>query len=83
MSRLCIPLLIAVLCLAPCAARAQEEFGRGGNQPRSQHDIIRERANACKGLKGEALAECLDNYVGPKDKGWRKPASPPRKPGRA
>ena len=70
MSRLPIAMFVAALCLAPSclapgAAQAQDEFGRNGNQPRSQHDIIRERASACKGLKGSALSECLDNYVGP------------------
>ena len=28
-------------------------------------DIMRERAQACHGLKDTALRECLDNYVGP------------------
>jgi hypothetical protein len=83
MSRLPIAMLAAALCLACGAARAQEEYGRDSNRPRSQHDIIRERANACKGLKGEALSECLENYVGPRDRGWRRPASPPRGQGRA
>jgi len=32
---------------------------------KTQGDISRERSQACEGLKGEAMHECLNNYVGP------------------
>jgi hypothetical protein len=37
-----------------------------GEKAKTQGDIARERAQACEGLKGQALEECMDNYVGPK-----------------
>jgi hypothetical protein len=37
-----------------------------GDKAKTQGDIERERAQACEGLKGTALEECMDNYVGPK-----------------
>lgn len=87
MSRVLTAMLMAVFAIAPYAGRAQEEnpypSGRGG---RTQQDILREREQACRGLKGEARTECLANYVGPvRDKPagtWKKPPSPPRPQGR-
>ena len=36
-----------------------------GQKAKTQADIMRERSQACAGLRDEALQECLDNYVGP------------------
>lgn len=35
------------------------------NKAKTQSDIMREREQACQGLKDDALQECLQNYVGP------------------
>jgi hypothetical protein len=35
------------------------------DKAKTQGDIMNERAHACEGLKGPALQQCLDNYVGP------------------
>jgi hypothetical protein len=35
------------------------------DKAKTQGDIMNERAHACGGLKGLALQECLENYVGP------------------
>jgi len=82
MSRLAARIFIAAIALVADAS-AQDEV-----KSRSQHDIIRERAQACRGLKGEAMTECQANYVGPRrDRiergGWRRPSNPSRGPGRA
>jgi hypothetical protein len=78
------------LALAPYAGRAQDDnaYGGGtGTKARTQQDIMREREQACRGLKGEARAECLANYVGPasdKPSGtWKKPPNPPKPHGRS
>ena len=39
---------------------------KSDSKAKTQDDIMRERAQACEGLKDAALRECLDNYVGPK-----------------
>ena len=82
MFRLLLP-FIAVALLGVAPATAQDDL-----KPRSQQDIIRERARACRGLKGQAMSDCQASYVGPRDEkagtgGWRKPANPSRRPGRA
>jgi hypothetical protein len=87
MSRVLTAMLMAVFAIAPYAGRAQEEnpssTNRGG---RTQQDIMREREQACRGLKGEARTECLANYVGPvhdKPSGaWKRPPNPPQPQGR-
>jgi hypothetical protein len=38
---------------------------RGENKAKTQGDLMRESAQACEGLKDDALQECLQNYVGP------------------
>jgi hypothetical protein len=38
---------------------------RSGDNLKTRADIMRERDQACHGLKDAALRECLDNYVGP------------------
>ena len=87
MPRLYARILLSALALAPCGAVAQDADGYGVNKPKSQQDIIRERENACKNYKGEAHAECVNSYVGPRmksDRGtWKKPANPTTRPGRA
>ena len=35
------------------------------HKAKTQSDIMRERGQACEGLKDQAMQECLDNYVGP------------------
>jgi len=78
--------LIAAFALVPCTAGAQEDTVNPGSKARTQQDIIRESEQACRGLKGEARAECLANYVGPlKDKpsgAWKRPPNPPKPQGR-
>jgi hypothetical protein len=85
MSRVFGAMLMAALAVAPYAASAQDDNAYR-EKPRSQQDIIRERDQACKELKGEARTECLANYVGPthdKPSGtWKKPPNPPRPQGR-
>ena len=88
MSRVFAAILIAAFAFAPYAAHAQDDNAYRAGKPRSQQDIIRERESACRGLKGEALTECLANYVGPKDDkaerggSYKKPANPPKPQGR-
>ena len=86
MSRVVAAMLMAAFAFAPYAAYGQDESARRGDTPRSQQDIIREREQACRGLKGEARTECLANYVGPihdKPSGaWKRPPNPPRSQGR-
>ena len=71
---------------APNAAYAQDESSRRDERPRTQQDILKESERACAGLKGEAHAECLANYVGPvRDQPagtWKRPPNPPRPSGR-
>lgn len=86
MPRLFAAMLMVALALAPHAARAQDENADRANPPRSQQDISRERTNACRGLKGQTLSECLSNYVGREHRAgqesWRRPAHAPQRPGR-
>jgi hypothetical protein len=35
------------------------------DKAKTQGDIMNERAHACEGLKGLALQQCMENYVGP------------------
>jgi hypothetical protein len=87
MPRLFAATLMVALSLAPHIARAQDENLDRPNPPRTQQDIGRERTNACRGLKGQALTECLANYVGSERRAgagaWKRPAHPARTPGRA
>jgi len=88
MSRALAAMLMAVFAVAPYTGRAQDESSYSGSNRggRTQQDIIREREQACSGLKGEARSECLANYVGPtRDKpsgAWKRPPNPPRPQGR-
>lgn len=85
MARMSAAMLIAVLASAPYPVIADEDSTYMG-KPKSQQDILREREQACQGLKGEARNECLANYVGPtreKPAGtWKRPPNPPRAQGR-
>lgn len=87
MSPLIARMILSAVVLVTCWAGAQDDDAYGVNKPKSQQDIIRERENACKAYKGEAHAECLNSYVGPKVKGdrgmWKRPSNPAPKPGRA
>jgi hypothetical protein len=88
MSRLVALMLLTTFAFGPRTVHAQEESGYTDHPPRTQQDIIRDRENACKGLKGQAHSECVANYVGPKRDhagggGWKRPAHPPRSEGRA
>jgi len=83
MSRSFTPILLVLLVVSSNATFPQDE-----TKSRSQQDILRERARACKGLKGQAMSECQAGYVGPRDEkagtgGWRRPPNPQRGPGRA
>jgi hypothetical protein len=51
-------MLIAALACAPCAVVADEDSAYAG-KPKSQQDIIREREQACQGLKGTPVAQCF------------------------
>ena len=80
-------LLVSALAItAPYAGYAQDESPRRDERPRTQQDILKETERACAGLKGEARAECMANYVGPvRDKPggvWKRPPNPPRPNGR-
>jgi hypothetical protein len=88
MSRVFPGLLTAAFCFALPAAHADDLDGDRYNKPRTQQDIMRERSNACRGLTGQALTECLSNYVGPREKKpppgiWTRPPAPPKPAGRA
>ena len=83
MLRLLVPLVCAALTLPPSFSYADDE-----SRIRSQQDIIRDRARACKGMKGQAMTECQATYVGPRDEkagtgGWRQSPNPRRTPGRS
>ncbi|HTS51895.1 MAG TPA: hypothetical protein VMH26_01365 [Burkholderiales bacterium] len=87
MSRVRAAMLMAAFAFAPYAAYGQDESGaRRDDRPRSQQDLMRESEQACKGLKGDARAECLANYVGPlhdrPSGAWKRPPNPPRPQGR-
>ncbi len=86
MGRIPAAMLIAAFAFAPCAGRAQDDNAYRAPKARSQQDILREREQACRGLKGEARSECLANYVGPMPEkpntGWKKPPNPPKPQGR-
>ena len=79
-------MLIAAFGCAPYPAPADEDMPYQ-SKPKTQQDIIREREQACRGLKGEARSECLANYVGPSHErsggAWKRPPSPPRQQGRS
>jgi hypothetical protein len=81
-----VVLLVSAFAIAPGAGFAQEESPRRDERPRTQQDILKDSERACAGLKGEARAECLANYVGPvRDKPsgtWKRPPNPPRPSGR-
>jgi len=81
-----VVLLGAFAITAPIAAYAQDESPRRDERPRTQQDILKESERACAGLKGDARAECLANYVGPvREKpasAWKRPPNPPRPTGR-
>jgi len=88
MPRVAAAMLITAFALAPYAGRAQDDdVQRSGTKARTQQDIMREREQACRGLKGEARSECLSNYVGPvhdKPSGaWKRPPNPPKPNGRS
>lgn len=85
MPRVSVAMLIAAFACAPYPVLADDDSPYTA-KPKSQQDIIREREQACQGLKGEARSECLANYVGPtRDKpsgAWKRPPNPPRPQGR-
>ena len=85
MSRVSAAMLIAAFACAPYPVLADDDNAYMG-KPKSQQDIIREREQACRDLKGDARTECLANYVGPtreKSGGaWKRPPNPPRPQGR-
>jgi hypothetical protein len=87
MPRLIATMLMVALALALRAACAEDDDVYRDNPPRTQQDISRERTNACRRLKGQALSECLSNYVGRESRAggatWKRPAHPSRTPGRA
>ena len=88
MSRVFPGLLTAAFCFALPAAHADDLDSDMSNKPRTQQDIMKERSSACSGLKGQALQECLANYVGRREKkpdggSWKKPPTPPKPIGRA
>ena len=89
MPRAVAAMLIAASALAPYAVRAQDDnaYGGGGTKARTQQDIMREKEQACRGLKGEARTECLANYVGPVNEkpggSWKRPPNPPKPSGRS
>jgi hypothetical protein len=64
--RLLASVAAAGLAFAMATVNAQDAEQEKFNQPRTQGEIMKERADACRGLKGAALKECLANYVGPK-----------------
>ena len=85
MFRASAAVLMAAFTCMPGPAPADEDMPYQ-SKPKTQQDILREREQACRGLKGEARTECLANYVGPtreKSSGaWKKPPNPPRAQGR-
>ena len=88
MPRVATAMLIAAFVFPPHAGRAQDDDAqRSGTKARTQQDIMREREQACRGLKDEARSECLANYVGPvhdKPSGaWKRPPNPPKPQGRS
>ncbi len=86
MPRVATAVLIAAFAVAPHAGRAQDDNAYRAPKARSQQDIMREREQACRGLKGEARTECMANYVGPvhdsPSGGWKRPPNPPKPQGR-
>ena len=85
MPRLSAAIFVAAFACAPCPVLADDE-NPYVSKPKTQQDIIREREQACRNLKGEARSECLANYVGPSHEksggAWKRPANPPRPQGR-
>jgi hypothetical protein len=51
--------LLTTLTVVDAQDKPSEHKGK------TQGEISRERGQACEGLKGQAMQECLDNYVGP------------------
>jgi len=62
MGRMIAAMLTCALLTTLTVVDAQDTKGQ---KAKTQADIMRERAQACAGLRDEALQECLENYVGP------------------
>lgn len=63
MYRMIAAMLTCALLTSLTVVDAQDT--RINDNAKTRGDIIRERDQACHGLKDAALRECLDNYVGP------------------
>ena len=63
MYRMIAAMLTCALLTTLTVVDAQDNHS--DNKAKTQGDIMREREQACEGLKDAALQECLQNYVGP------------------
>lgn len=62
MIKLTIGVATAALCLGWQVARAQDP---SDHEPKTQGQILKEQSQACEGLRGAELKDCMANYVGP------------------
>jgi len=66
--------VLAVACgLGAIEATAQAADVAPPNPPRSQQEMMRERRDACRDLRGSELKECMANYVGKAQKSENAP----------
>ena len=63
-----IPLSLFAAALISAYAGVLQGEQAMNNPPRSQADIQKERMVACKPLRGQALKDCMQNYVGTRKK---------------
>ena len=63
MIKLTIGVATAALCLGWQVAHAQAD--PSDHEPKSQGQILKEQSQACEGLRGAELKDCMANYVGP------------------
>ena len=63
MYRMIAAMLTCALLTTLTVVDAQDNHS--DNKAKTQGDIMREREQACEGLKDAALQECMQNYVGP------------------
>src|SRR5689334_25283986 len=64
------PMNKMIVLMSACAVLTTVSVVDAQDTPRddkakTQGDIMNERAHACEGLKGPALQQCMENYVGP------------------
>ena len=68
MRMLAIGAFAAMCWLGWIEACAQAANVAPANPPRTQQEIMQERRAACRDLRGAEFRECMNNYVGTRDK---------------